>query len=106
MAVEFRGIPSMPTSSSKDTLANSASQSTNSNDAQTTKEPSLGAVDTVSITTKAEALHQLDEAVSEQSVIDISRVESLKIAIDTGQYDIDPFRVAEKFIQFESELAA
>ena len=37
---------------------------------------------------------------------DAKRIDHLKLAIDKGNYNINPLRVAEKFIQFESQLSA
>jgi anti-sigma28 factor (negative regulator of flagellin synthesis) len=37
---------------------------------------------------------------------DAKRINHLKLAIDKGNYNINPLRVAEKFIQFESQLSS
>ena len=37
---------------------------------------------------------------------DANRINHLKLAIDKGSYNINPLRVAEKFIQFESQLGS
>jgi negative regulator of flagellin synthesis FlgM len=39
-----------------------------------------------------------------QPEIDLERVADLKNRIDSGQYTINPERVAEKFLQLEAQL--
>jgi len=62
--------------------------------------------DSVSISQLAEKLHAIESNINEQAGIDQVRVEALKDAIDAGQYNIDPFRVAEKFIDFDTQFVA
>ena len=62
--------------------------------------------DSLTLTRQAENLITLEASVNEQSGIDSGRVEDLKLAIDAGQFNIDPLRVAEKFIQFETQFLA
>ena len=42
---------------------------------------------------------------SQIAMLDIERVDHLKLAIHGGNYTINPLRVAEKFIQFENQLS-
>lgn len=113
MAVEITGLPSTPVSSNSETTqsgvsssAPSSAKKAGSDNSQNTSGATPAAADTVTITRQAEYLQMLEVNVNSQSEIDSDRVARLKVAIDTGQYDIDPLRVAEKLIKFESELAA
>ena len=109
MAVEITGLPSTPVSSNSETALSGASSSTKKtagDNPQNTSGATPATTDTVTITRQAEYLQMLEINVNSQSEIDSDRVARLKIAIDTGQYNIDPLRVAEKLIKFESELAA
>ena len=44
-------------------------------------------------------------SVAQAARIDAERIDHLKIAINKGNYTINPLRVAEKFIQFETQLS-
>ena len=48
----------------------------------------------------------IESNINTQPDIDGARIESLKMAIDAGQYDIDPLRVAEKLIELETQFVA
>lgn len=61
--------------------------------------------DKISLTNTAALLQKLSERIAEQPVVDNSRVEPIRAAIAAGSYEIDPVRVAEKIISFESALA-
>ena len=60
--------------------------------------------DDVTITQEARNLVKIASDVDKTSEVDQARVALLKQAIDTGTYTVDPGRVAEKFLQFESML--
>ncbi|MFQ5487187.1 MAG: flagellar biosynthesis anti-sigma factor FlgM [Gammaproteobacteria bacterium] len=61
--------------------------------------------DKVSLTDTGALLQRLSDRIAEQPAIDSQRVESIRQAIAAGSYEIDPVRVAEKMISFESALA-
>lgn len=43
-------------------------------------------------------------SVAQLAKIDAERIDHLKLAINKGKYTINTLRVAEKFIQFETQL--
>lgn len=45
-------------------------------------------------------------SVAQTARTDARRIDHLKLAINKGDYTINPLRVAEKFIQFENQLIA
>ena len=45
-------------------------------------------------------------SVGQIAIDDAERIDHLKLAINKGDFTINPARVAEKFIQFESQLSA
>jgi anti-sigma28 factor (negative regulator of flagellin synthesis) len=47
-----------------------------------------------------------NENVAQPVLVDAERIDHLKLAIDEGNYTINTLRVAEKFIQFETQLSA
>ena len=44
-------------------------------------------------------------SVAQTAVADAKRIDHLKLAINKGDYTINPLRVAEKFIQFENQFS-
>jgi len=45
-------------------------------------------------------------SVAQTALTDTKRIDHLKLAIHKGDYNINPLRVAEKFILFENQLSA
>jgi len=71
--------------------------------------PGTGApipADKVTLTRQAEELRMIEDVINNQTDFDNNRVESLKLEIDAGRYDIDAQRVAEKLIEFEMNFIA
>jgi negative regulator of flagellin synthesis FlgM len=60
--------------------------------------------DTVSLSDNALQLGRLDSSIVAAPVVDTQRVEQIKQAISDGTYEIDPAKVADKLMQFESIL--
>lgn len=60
--------------------------------------------DTVSLTGAAAYLRQLESRLAALPVVDVQRTESIKKAIVDGRFTIDPVRVADKLLRFESML--
>ena len=62
------------------------------------------AKDTVSLSDNAVQLGKIDNTVSSPPVMDTQRIEALKQAISNGSYEVDPVKVADKLMKFESML--
>jgi len=60
--------------------------------------------DTVSLSDNAVQLGKLDNTAVSTPVVDTQRVEQVKQAIKDGTYEVDPAKVADKLMQFESIL--
>ena len=60
--------------------------------------------DTVSLSDNAVQLDKLGNSVASSPVVDAQRVEQVKQAIQDGNYEVDPVKIAEKLMQFESLL--
>ncbi len=103
MAIDITGIPP---SQPQGTGGGAKSTTDSSGNAAQTLSPATPAnrADTITLTPQASQLKSVESAINAQSVIDGERVQSLKSAIDAGEYEINPLRVAEKFIQFENNL--
>ena len=67
------------------------------------KSDSSGA-DQVTLTQSALNLQKVAAAVANAPVVDTQKVESIKLAIDSGTYKVDAGRIADKILQFEKLL--
>jgi len=111
MGVEITGVNAAPlsgnkaenTAPTKKTELNELGIKRAPNDASSV---SAAPVDKITLTKQAEDLRMIENAVYAQTGIDSERVDSLKVEIDAGRYDIDVQRVAEKLIEFESLFVA
>jgi len=61
--------------------------------------------DQVTLTKTAAKLQKLEKDLSNIPVVDQDRVASLRKAIASGEYKVDPVKTAEKLVQFESALS-
>jgi negative regulator of flagellin synthesis FlgM len=60
--------------------------------------------DQVTLTNSARSLQKIEEAVAKAPVVNTAKVASVKQAVQSGTYQIDAGRVADKLLQFESGL--
>ena len=60
--------------------------------------------DTVTLTSSARSLQKIEEAIAKAPVVNASKVAAVKQAVDSGTYQINAGRVADKLLQFESGL--
>ena len=60
--------------------------------------------DRVTLTPQAQRLKDLENQVSRLPVVDQAKVERIRNEIAQGVYQVDPQRVAERMIQFESQV--
>lgn len=60
--------------------------------------------DTVHLTDMASRLKSLEQKLANQPDIDQSHVDRVRDALSRGQYQIDPDRVADKMMDFESDF--
>ncbi len=58
----------------------------------------------VSLTDQAQALNKLQQKIKDAPLTNQSKVESLKAAIEKGEYKVDSQRTAQKMIAIESDL--
>jgi len=63
-----------------------------------------GTADQVTLTQSARSLQKVAAAVANAPVVNASKVESTKLAINNGTYKVDSGRVADKILQFEKSL--
>lgn len=60
--------------------------------------------DTVTLTNSARSLQKIEEAIAKAPVVNASKVAAVKQAVDSGTYQVDAGRVADKLLQFERGL--
>lgn len=63
-----------------------------------------GKGDTVSLSNTAENLKNLEQVITQLPVVDEQRVESIRQAINEGTYQVDSASIADRLINFESDL--
>ena len=101
MTIEFNGIPTSKVPGSVD----------DAKIKQTVEQPSAeqesgksSTSDTVSLSDDAVQLGKLENSAVSTPVVDAQRVEQVKQAIADGSYEVDPKKIADKLMQFESIL--
>jgi negative regulator of flagellin synthesis FlgM len=60
--------------------------------------------DTVTLTNSARSLQKIEETVAKAPVVNAAKVAAVKQAINSGNYQIDAGRIADKLLQFERGL--
>ncbi|GGO84882.1 hypothetical protein GCM10011348_32140 [Marinobacterium nitratireducens] len=101
MAINFTGLP--PHSQANSTRAKT------DNDTVTERRPaaqapSAGSSDEVRLSEAMKALQAADKRLADTPEVDEKRVAELRAAIESGSYQIDSQRVAERMLDFESLL--
>ncbi len=66
----------------------------------------VAGADPVQITGSAKQLAALEQALKDQPVVDEARVAALRSAIESGTYQVDATRVADKLLRMEDQLAS
>lgn len=78
--------------------------SRNEPSAQQQETRSSSAADSVSLTDTAARLQKLEGTIAALPVVDAQRVESIRNAISSGEYQPDAERIAEKMLAFDEQL--
>lgn len=103
MANDISGINSPRTQqSSERNVTNAKKESGDSSKAASSR--SSSGSDKLSLTDTAERLKALEYQLAQQPEVDRNRVSSVQDAISSGEYKVDPERVADKMINFEASF--
>ena len=70
------------------------------------KAESTGAASNIDVSDTARTLAALESHISSLPVVNESRVDAVRRAVDDGRYHVDPQRVADKMMRFEVDLLA
>ena len=102
MAIEISGQRPAQLSNAKAETTGQVGRSEPAQQKQQTGQPATA--DTVTLTDIAAKLHKLEATILAAPVVDTARVEDVKYAINNGQFEFNPNRVAEKMLSFENAL--
>lgn len=106
MAIEITGVTTPPLSGNKTEKSNLTTGNSITQTGQGAESNPSTPIDKFTLTKQAEELRMIEKEINKQDGIDNERIESLRLEIDAGRYDIDAQRVAEKLIQFETQFVA
>ncbi len=70
------------------------------------KTESTGAASNIDVSDTARTLAALEAHIGTLPVVNESRVDAVRRALDDGRYHIDPQRIADKMMRFEVDLLA
>jgi negative regulator of flagellin synthesis FlgM len=73
-------------------------------DAPSAAAPAASTADQLTLTGSARTLQKLGDAIASTPVVNTAKVAAVKQAVQSGSYQVDPGQVADKIIQFESDL--
>ncbi len=80
-------------------------EATNSSGPSNTKaDPSKDSGDSVNLSSEAQVLAQLEAQVKSTPDVDAERVATIKAAIDSGTYEFNAERVAQRMLDADSQL--
>ncbi len=102
MAIEITGLPQTSVKEGGAQKETSVVKQPGQQPAQTTS--NNASVDAVTLTEASVKLQALEKNMASIPVIDESRVERIKNAIESGEYKVNSTRTAEKFVQLETKL--
>jgi negative regulator of flagellin synthesis FlgM len=107
MAIEINGNglpPALPKNAGEGTVTPLQRQGQNPAAAQEQPrdKPEAGSADNVSLTETSARLQELQKVLEALPSEDGTRVQALRKALADGSYQVDPERVADRLLQFES----
>ncbi|MFC6669809.1 flagellar biosynthesis anti-sigma factor FlgM [Marinobacterium aestuariivivens] len=104
MAINFTGLP--PNSQTTGTRSKTDNEPVGGQSPQQseTQKAGGGHADEVRLSDSIQALQAADKRLADTPAVDESRVEALRNAIESGSYQIDYQRVAQRMLDFEQSL--
>lgn len=103
MSIEINGPHGRPPAEVADSRTASAGRKQAS--ASPSPTTSSGSTDKLSLTNEAAQLQALEEEIAQLPVVDTQRVQEVQRSLAAGSFQIDPARVADKLLRFESGLS-
>ena len=103
MAHDISGVNSNKSSQMGERNVTSIKKSDDSNkSSDTSTSTNTSSSDKVTLTDTAAKLKALESNLANQSVVDDNKVRNVQSSIQNGNYKMDPERIADKMINFES----
>lgn len=103
MSIDINGISSSAAQRPTNETQSRQNQNVEREPARTDSGKS-SAADTVSISDSAASLGKVENTAVATPVVDAQRVEQVKAAIADGSFEVNPAKIADKLMQFESLL--
>jgi negative regulator of flagellin synthesis FlgM len=100
VTTKIDGLNNRPVQMGTDKKVSSASDAT-----VTAGQASVAASSPVRITDQARQLAALENALNEVPVVNEARVAAIRLAIEQGQYKVNPEQIADKLLRAERELS-
>jgi len=105
VAAKITGYPtSEPVAPLKGSNAGNVVTDKSQGEASTAAAATAQTGDHVTLTDSARSLQKLSDAIAQTPVVNASKVATIKQAVQSGTYQVDPASVADKLLQFESGL--
>lgn len=104
MANEINGLNSGKTQSSSDRHVQNIKRDNAKNTENSAASSTASASDKVSLTDTASKLKALEKQLASEPEVNEQRVSDVSDAVKSGQYKVDPERVANKMMDFESSF--
>ena len=105
MTIKFPGQPPITAGLSNHPRPTSANEDQATKQQRVIDTPTAQDV-TVNVTPQARTLNQIGQALTNQPIVDLHRVASIRHDLERGAYNSDPVRVATKLFSFEQALKA
>lgn len=102
MPHDITGINSNKSSQMGDRAVSSVKNSDDSKKTSETSNASTSSMDKVTLTDTAAKLKALESELTNQPMVDDNKVHEMQTSIKSGNYKMDPERIADKMINFES----
>lgn len=101
MHIDNNGIQARMAAEALEAKKVSAPQAKEKDDASTTVS---GSSDTLNLTSEASQMQALESQIADLPVVDTKRVREVQHALATGSFQVDPAKVADKMLNFESGM--
>ncbi len=97
--------PSDPLSTVKGSVGGAAAADKTASEPNAAAAASASTADQVTFTGSARTLQKLHETLANTPVVDAAKVASVKQSVQSGSYQVDTGRVADKLLEFDSNLS-
>lgn len=104
MAIEISGSTGAPTHSVGESQKQQQIKPQQQNTVAPASPVATTGADSVNLTGTASHLRALEQQLAAQPVVDTQRVSAIRHEINSGQFTVNPERVADKMIQIESMI--